>query len=280
MRERREITIGHTLDADDAFMFYALTSEKLRSQNFEITHELRTIQELNEAALAGKYEMSALSFAAYPRVADKYALMPCGACMGFKQGPMLLSKKEIALQDLDRLTIAIPGRLTTAYLVLQMVKPGLTTVEVPFDQIVNEVSSGKVDAGLIIHEAQMTYQRSGLAKVVDLGEWWFGETGLPLPLGGNVIRRDIAPEISVELTRMFQESIRYAMANRDEAVSFAMRYARGLEVDAATKFIGTYVNEWTVDYGEEGRMALVKLFERAYEVRALDHPICAEFVNC
>jgi 1,4-dihydroxy-6-naphthoate synthase len=273
----KQFRIAHTEDADDAFMFYALTAKKVHSSEFELEHVLRPIQELNQAAKQGLYEMSALSFAAYPAVADKYALMPCGACMGFKHGPMLLSRQKLSLGDIDRVTVAIPGRLTTAFLVLQMISPGVRTIDLPFDQIVAAVKGGEVEAGLIIHEAQLNYERTGLNKVVDLGEWWFEQTGLPLPLGGNVIRKNLGQDI-MAMTKLFQDSIRYAIANRTEAANFATRYARGLSVEEATRFIGLYVNELTIEYGETGKRALRELFARAYEAKALAHPVEMEFV--
>lgn len=276
----KTITIAHTPDADDAFMFYGLTSNRLQSTRFELVHTLKNIQELNEAAKLGQYEMSALSFAAYPQVSDKYVLMPCGACMGIKHGPMLLSKKDIAWKDLDKITIAVPGKLTTAYLVLNMIEPKAKTLELPFDHITGAVLRGEVDAGLIIHEAQMTYEREGLNKIVDLGEWWFQETGLPLPLGGNVLRKDLDSATSVELTKLFQESIKFALANRAEAANFAIRYARGLPMDQATQFIGRYVNDLTVDYGEVGKQALEQLFALAYKAGALSQLTRPEFIEC
>lgn len=263
------ITIAHTPDADDAFMFYALTAGKVSAPGINIAHVLKPIQELNEAAKTGAYEMSALSFAAFPSVADKYSLLPCGACMGYKHGPLLLSKENMSLQNLDRVTVAIPGRLTTAFLVLKMINPRVQTVEVPFDKIVEAVTRGEADAGLIIHEAQLTYERSGLKKVVDLGEWWFSETALPLPLGGNVIRQDLEPGLKMAVTGLFRDSINYALANRDEAAQFAMRYARGLSAKQAKHFIGIYVNETTLDYGETGKEALRQLFDRAYKAGAI-----------
>jgi 1,4-dihydroxy-6-naphthoate synthase len=240
---------------------------------------LKTIQELNEAAKKATYEMSALSFAAYPSVADKYMLMPCGACMGIKQGPMLLAKRKLAVKDLGKTRIAIPGSLTTAYLVLKMIAPGAKTIEIPFDKITDAILRDEVDAGLIIHEAQMTYEKKGLNKIVDFGEWWFEETGLPLPLGGNVIRKDLELPIAIELVDLFQRSIKYALANRSEAAAYAIRYARGLPIDQATQFIGKYVNDLTVDYGEVGKKALIELFKRAYQAGALDHPVRPEFIS-
>ena len=279
MAHNRTITVAHTPDADDAFMFYALTTGKICSPDFEIVHVLKSIQELNEAAKQGVYDMSALSFAAYPLVADKYALMPCGACMGFRRGPMLLSSQEYSLDALDKITIAIPGRLTTAFLVLKILEPKVQVVELPFDQIVDAITTGKVDAGLIIHEAQLTHENSGLKKIVDLGEWWHNQTGLPLPLGGNVIKKDLPSQIAATITSLFQQSIKYALTHRDEAATYALRYARGMPLDQAAQFIGTYVNDFTIDYGETGNQALAALFNRAFSCSAINRPVQIEFAQ-
>jgi 1,4-dihydroxy-6-naphthoate synthase len=272
-----EVTIGHTPDADDAFMFYALTQGIVSSPHLKIEHAIQSIQLLNEDARNGKYEMSALSFGAFPSVSEKYSLMSCGACMGFKTGPMILARQARQMQDLKNVKIAVPGKQTTAYLVLQIVLPNAETVVLPFDQIVPAIESGEVQAGLVISEAQLTHERLGLAKVIDLGEWWYEETKLPLPLGGNVFRKDLAPETKSELTHVFRESIRYALAHREEAVRFAMKYARSMDVAEALDFIGRYVNEFTVDYGEMGRLAVETLYRKAFESGALKQPVVCEF---
>jgi 1,4-dihydroxy-6-naphthoate synthase len=269
MKQLKEITIAHTPDADDAFMFYALTCEKLKPTDFQITHVLKPIQELNHAAREGTYEMSALSIAAYPSVSDKYWLMDCGACMGFKFGPMLLSNRSLSKAELEAATVGIPGKLTTAYMLLKMFQPKCKIVEIPFDKIVDSLLVGEIDAGLIIHEAQMTYEKYGLEKIVDLGLWWYDETGLPLPLGGNVIRKDLPSKMASQLSDLFRKSIKYSLANRRQAVDFALPYARGIDVGDAMQFIGRYVNELTIEYGDTGKRALEELFERAYQSGAI-----------
>jgi 1,4-dihydroxy-6-naphthoate synthase len=272
-----EVTIGHTPDADDAFMFYALTQGIVSSPLLKIEHAIKSIQLLNEDARNGKYEMSALSFGAFPAVSEKYSLMSCGACMGFKTGPMILAKQQYELKDLKNVKIAVPGKQTTAYLVLQIALPNADTVVLPFDQIVPAIEKGEVQAGLVISEAQLTHERLGLAKVVDLGAWWYNETQLPLPLGGNVFRKDLPGRTKSELTRVFKESIRYALSHREEAVQFAMRYARSMDDAEALDFIGRYVNEFTVDYGEVGRLAVETLYRKAFESGALQTIVNFEF---
>jgi 1,4-dihydroxy-6-naphthoate synthase len=273
------ITIAHTPDSDDAFMFYAITKGLVSSPALNIAHVLKSIQSLNQDALNGTYEMSAISFGAYPSIADKYALMPCGACMGLKYGPMVLARREIALEDLPKLNIAIPGRQTTAFLALQILAPQVEATVLPFDEIASAVKAGRFDAGLVISEAQLIYEKLGLCKVVDLGEWWFDQTGLPMPLGGNVVRKDLDNQIKGELIELFQQSIKFALANRDEAVEFAMQYARGMKFEEALKFVGMYVNELTVDYGATGERALRLLYEKAHQCGALQRPVEIEFVS-
>ena len=275
--EKPVITIGHTPDADDAFMFYAITRGLLESPQFQVAHVLKGIQLLNEDAAAGVFEMSAISFGAYPGVADKYSLMPCGACMGLKYGPMVLSKNKISLDQLRSTKVAIPGKRTSAYLALQIVAPGIETVVLPFDQIAPAVQSGDVEAGLVISEAQLLYEKLGLHKVVDLGEWWYEETKLPLPLGGNIIRKDVDHSIKASLIELFQKSIKYALSHREEAVRFAMTYARGMDFEQALKFVGMYVNELTVDYGEDGRQALQLFYDRAFQAGALEKKVSLDF---
>ena len=258
-----EITIGHTPDADDAFMFYALTTGIIKSPNFTIKHHLTSIQNLNDAAKKGKYEMSATSFAAYPHVWDRYLLMDCGACMGYKFGPILLAKKPISKDKIMNLKIAIPGILTTAYWLLKMYCPTAKTIVLPGNEIITAIKNGTVNAGLVIDANQMTYSENALHKIVDLGHWWYEQTKLPLPLGGNIVRQDLSPEIIDELTTLFRQSIQYALDNRSEAVKYAMRYAASMSAEQAQKFIGRYVNEFTLSYGEEGQQALSELFTRA-----------------
>jgi 1,4-dihydroxy-6-naphthoate synthase len=275
----KEITVAHSPDSDDAFMFYALAKDKLDTFGLKINQVLKDIQSLNVDAINCRYEVSAISFAAYPQVAKNYALMPCGASMGYKYGPMIVAKRRITKEELPTCTLAIPGKLTTAYLVARLWQPNLNVVEVPFNQIIEYVSAGKADAGLLIHEGQLTYEEAGLTKIIDFGEWWFEETGLPLPLGGNVIRKDLGEKLMKETTRLLQSSIIYSLKHRPEALEYAMTFARDMPKDLADKFVGMYVNELTVDYGESGRKALVKLFEMAHQRGIFDEPVPVEFVT-
>lgn len=275
----KEITIAHSPDSDDAFMFYGLAAEKVETYGVKVNQVLKDIQSLNIDAKNCVYEVSAISFAAYPDVADRYALMPCGASMGQKYGPMVVAREQISISDLKNLTLAIPGKLTTAYLAIRLLEKNLNVVEMPFDQILEAVRDKKVDAGLIIHEGQLTYAEMGLKKIVDLGEWWYEQTQLPLPLGGNIVRKDLGEDLIKKSTKMLQDSIRYALDHRQDALAYALKYARGLKNEQADKFVGMYVNELTVDYGESGRKALVKLFEMAYEKGVIDKKFTPEFVT-
>lgn len=277
--DNKEITIAHSPDSDDAFMFYALAKDKIDTKGLKVNQVLKDIQSLNQDAINGKYEVSAISFAAYPLVCDKYALMPCGASMGFKYGPMVIAKPGIKKEDLKNLTVAIPGKLTTAFLTMNMWMPGLKTVEVHFDQIPEAVKDGKVDAGLIIHEGQLTYQTLGLEKIVDLGEWWFEETGLPLPLGGNVVRKDLGAELIDHATKLLKGSIEFSLANRKDALAYALEFARDMPPELADKFVGMYVNEMTVDYGDDGRAAISRLFAEAYKRGVIKEQVKVEFVG-
>jgi len=275
----KEITIAHSPDSDDAFMFFGLAAEKVETYGVKVNQVLKDIQSLNIDARNGVYEVSAISFAAYPEVADRYALMPCGASMGQKYGPMVVASRMMTLSDLPDVTLAIPGKQTTAYLAVRLVEKNLNVVEMPFNHILEAVRDGKVDAGLIIHEGQLTYAQMGLKMIVDLGQWWYERTGLPLPLGGNIVRKDLGQDLIKKSTRMLQDSIRYALSHRQEALDYALRYARGLKSQEADKFVGMYVNELTVDYGELGREALVKLFEMAYEKGVMAKKFTPEFVS-
>jgi len=275
----KEITVAHSPDSDDAFMFYALAKDKLDTQGLKVNQVLKDIQSLNQDAINGKYEVSAISFAAYPLVSNRYALMPCGASMGFKYGPMVVAKPGIKKEDLQNLTVAIPGKLTTAFLTMNMWMPGLKVVEVAFDQILETVRDGKADAGLIIHEGQLTYQTMGLEKIVDLGQWWFDETGLPLPLGGNVIRKDLGAELIELSTKLLKGSIEYSLAHRKEALEYALEFARDMPPELADKFVGMYVNEMTVDYGDLGRTAISRLFAEAHKRGVIKEPVQVEFVG-
>jgi len=284
------LTLGHSPDPDDAFMFYALAKDKIPMGRWRFEHILQDIQTLNERATRGELHISAISIHAYASVLDKYALLPCGASMGEGYGPMLIVKRGRALPDLSDFgairewlqhqRIAIPGRLTSAFLALKLFFLGepMHTV-VPFDQIFQFLEAGNADVGLIIHEGQLTYQRDGFDLVLDLGAWWQTETSLPLPLGGNVIRKDIAPADRSEINAILRESIRYGLAHRAAGVEHALPLGRGLDAGLADKFIGMYVNERTLDYGEAGRMGIREFLGRGYRLGFLPEPVALEFVE-
>ena len=274
------VRIAHSPDSDDAFMFYALTQGLLDVSGLEVAHELRDIETLNQAAFAGTYEITALSFHGYAHLADRYQIMPSGASFGDGYGPVVVAKEPLTRDDLAGRTIAIPGQLTTAHLALRLWQPSVETAIVPFDEILDVVASGEAIAGVVIHEGQLTFQEQGLHAVVDLGAWWKGETGLPLPLGGNGIRRDIPEDLKRRLCRLLTESIAYGLDHRQEALDYAIRYARGLEDDLARSdtFVSMYVNEWTRDYGDAGRRAVQLLLDRGFEAGILPRHVQAEFL--
>jgi 5,8-dihydroxy-2-naphthoate synthase len=273
------IRLGHSPDPDDAFMFWALADERVDARGFEFEHVLRDIQTLNEWALEGRLEVTALSLHAYPFVQDQYVLLPHGASMGAGYGPIVVSAGPLSLDELKGVEIAVPGRMTTAFLVLRMAIGDFRYRVVPFDEILDEVSSGRAAAGLIIHEGQLTYEAEGLRKVIDLGEWWLLETGLPLPLGVNCARRDLGGEQLHELSDVLADSIRTGLANRAEAMEYALQFGRGLDTDLADRFVGMYVNELTQDYGDEGREAVRELLRRAEAIGVYDSPVRIEFVD-
>lgn len=275
----REITVAHSPDSDDAFMFYAIAADKVGIPGLKVNQVLKDIQSLNRDAMAGTYEVSAISFAAYPEVADRYALMPCGASMGQKYGPMIVAAEQLDRKGLRKAKLAIPGKLTTAYLALRLYEPELQVVEIPFDQIIQAVKDGQVDAGLIIHEGQLTYEKVGLKKIVDLGQWWFEVTGLPLPLGGNIVRRDLGDQLVKDVTKLLRDSIVYGLSHRKEALEYALNFARDMRPDLADKFVGMYVNELTVDYGDLGRKAVSALFSMAYDKGLFSRPVAVDFVK-
>lgn len=274
------VRIAHSPDSDDAFMFYALTQGILDSSGLEISHVLRDIQTLNEAAFEGTYEITALSFHAYAYLADRYELMPSGASFGDGYGPLVVTREPRSRDDLKGKRIAMPGKLTTAHLATRLWLPEFEPVWVPFDEILPIVLRGEVDAGVVIHEGQLTYGDEGLHAVVDLGEWWKKDTGLPLPLGGNGIRADVPEPLKSRLCRLLTESIAYALDHREEALAYAIRYARDLEQDPerSDKFVGMYVNEWTRDYGAEGRKAVQLLLDRGHEAGILPKRVVARFL--
>ncbi len=274
-----EIKVAHSPDSDDAFMFYALANNKLDTGDLQFSHVLRDIESLNRAAFNLEYDVTAVSFHAYAHLADKYVLLPSGASMGERYGPMVIARSPLSLSDLRNKKIAIPGTMTTAFLALKLLVPEFQYEVVPFDQIIEAVVAEKVDAGLIIHEGQLTYQREGLHKIVDLGEWWCERTGLPLPLGGNVIRRDFAPELRKRVSDLLKASIQFALDNRKDALAYALQFARDMDETLADKFVGMYVNELTLDYGEPGRQAVRLLLEEGYKAGIIPHQVNVEFVE-
>ena len=274
----REITVAHSPDSDDAFMFYALATNKVRVPGLKFSHTLTDIETLNRKAMEGFYDVSAISFHAYPYVQDKYALMPCGGSVGEQYGPMVISPRMVGLEELKRMKIAVPGTMTTAYLALKLFAPAIETAVVPFDRIIPEVLAGKYEAGLIIHEGQLTYERSGLKRILDLGKWWHEQTGLPLPLGGNAIRRELGPELIAQVTKALRDSIQFALDHREPALAYAMQFARDLDSQMADRFVGMYVNDRTLDYGEDGKRAVVKLLDMGYQAGIIPHKPAVEFV--
>ncbi|MEZ5333028.1 MAG: MqnA/MqnD/SBP family protein [Thermoanaerobaculia bacterium] len=281
MAELVKVRIAHSPDSDDAFMFYALTQGVLDVSGLEIEHVLSDIESLNQAAFAGTYEITALSIHGYAHLADRYALMPSGASFGDGYGPVVVAKGHTSREGLAGTTVAIPGELTTAHLALKLWQPEVETVIVPFDEILESVADGTAPAGVVIHEGQLTYEERGLEKVVDLGAWWQQETGGPLPLGGNGIRKDLPAALQARLCTLLRRSIDYALEHREEALDFALGYARGLESDRerADRFVGMYVNEWTRDYGEAGRRAVQELLDRGHLAGILPRRVEAEFVE-
>jgi 5,8-dihydroxy-2-naphthoate synthase len=272
------IRLGHSPDPDDAFMFWALAEDRVDPRGFRFEHVLRDIQTLNEWALEGRLEVTALSLHSYPLVQDRYVLLPHGASMGSGYGPVVVAAEQLSPERLRHIEIAIPGRMTTAFLVLRMVLGDFAYRVVPFDQILDEVRSGRAVAGLLIHEGQLTYEKEGLAKCIDLGEWWLLETGLPLPLGVNVARRDLGAEALGRLSTVLRESIEAGLAHRREALRYAKRYGRGLDDRLADRFVGMYVNDFTCDYGDEGRQAVRELLRRAEAIGVYREPVRVEFV--
>jgi 1,4-dihydroxy-6-naphthoate synthase len=276
---RIKVRLGHSPDPDDAFMFWGLAKGEVDPRGFEFEHVLKDIQTLNEWALEGRLEVTAISLHAYPHVQDRYVLLPHGASMGSGYGPIVVAREELGEDDLQRVEIAVPGRMTTAFLTLQLRLGEFRWREVPFDEIMDDVISGKADAGLLIHEGQLTYGAAGLHKIVDLGQWWLEETGLPLPLGANVARRDLGPDTLRELSDVLAESIRAGLDNREPALEYALQFGRGLDDALADRFVGMYVNELTEDYGEEGRRAVRELLRRGEEIGAFTDPVRVEFVR-
>jgi 1,4-dihydroxy-6-naphthoate synthase len=277
---KRLITVGHSPDPDDAFMFYALAHDKLDTGDLQFRHELQDIETLNRRALHGELEVSAVSIHAYAHLLDKYALLPSGCSMGDRYGPMVVAKQPLKIDALRKVKIAVPGTLTTAFLTLRLATKHEFVYDVlPFDQIIAAVRDGRYEAGLIIHEGQLTFQNEGLRLVVDLGVWWREKTGLPLPLGGNVVRRDLGPDTIRHISRLLKESIHYALAHRDDALTYALQYARDMDRSLADQFVGMYVNDWTLDYGPRGRAAVRRLLEEGHKSGVIPSPVDVEFVE-
>jgi 1,4-dihydroxy-6-naphthoate synthase len=274
-----KISIAHSPDSDDAFMFYGLARGGVPVGELEVSHVLADIETLNRHAQEGRHEVTAISFHAYPYVADRYALMPCGGSIGDGYGPLLVAREKRDPAEIARLTVAVPGTLTSAYLALRLFAPGVATRVVPFDRILDEVREGRAEAGLVIHEGQLTYGGQGLHKLLDLGAWWKQETGLPLPLGGNAVRRDLGPELGARLTRLVRETVKHSLAHRKQALEYAMGFARGMDPAVADRFVGMWVNDMTVEMGERGRRAVELFLERGHEAGVIPHRVRVDFVD-
>jgi 1,4-dihydroxy-6-naphthoate synthase len=273
------ITIAHSPDSDDAFMFFGLASGAVPTGPFEVEQVLADIETLNQAAFAGRYEVTAASFHAYAHLSDRYALLPHGASMGDNYGPLVVVRRD-GPTGLDGVTVAIPGRLTSAWLALQLYRPGVSSVVMPFDRILEAVRDGEVEAGLLIHEGQLTYADEGLRALVDLGAWWFDRTGgLPLPLGGNLIRRDLGPATMAQVGRLLHDSIAYGLAHRGAGLEYAQRFGRGLDTARTDRFVGMYVNDLTLDYGDRGREAVTRFLGEAWDRGLIPGPVDVEFVG-
>ena len=278
-KEAVEIKLAHSPDSDDAFMFYALATHKLATPGMKFTHVLSDIQSLNETALEETYDVTAISFAAYPSLRDKYILLDCGASFGEGYGPMVVAPHPVKPAEIAGKRIAVPGLKTTAYLTLKLLEPNFEPVVTAFDKILDAVRDGVVDAGLLIHEGQLLFSQLGLHRVIDLGVWWQEQTGLPLPLGGNAVRRALGPELSRQIARTIRHSVEYALEHRQEAMNYALQFARDMDADLADKFVGMYVNKWTLGYGEVGRRAVCELIERGTRAGLLPGPPTVEFLS-
>jgi 1,4-dihydroxy-6-naphthoate synthase len=278
-QEPRTITVAHSPDSDDAFMFYGLATNKLETDGLRFEHTLKDIQSLNEDAKNGVFDVTAISFHAYAYVSDKYALLPHGASIGDKYGPIVVSKDAREPEEIGSMKIGIPGELTSAFLALKIYNPDFEYEVIPFDEIIAAVQQGRVDAGLLIHEGQLFYKQEGLDKVLDLGEWWFEETGLPLPMGGNVIRRDLGEELMLEVSKHLRRSIVYSMENREDALAYAMQFARDMPQELADRFVAMWVNELTLDYTDRAREGVRLLLELGYERGIIPNRVDVEFVG-
>jgi len=278
-KETVEIKLAHSPDSDDAFMFYALATHKLQTPGYKYTHILSDIQTLNEAALTETYDVTAVSFAAYPSLRDKYILLDCGASFGEGYGPIVVSSKSIKPQELKGKRIGVPGLKTSAYLTMKLYEPDFEAIVMPFDKIIEAVQNEVVEAGLLIHEGQLFFSQLGLHKVVDLGIWWQEQTGLPLPLGGNAVRRALGPEVGRLVAKTIRDSVAYGLDHREEALNYAMQFAREMDTDLADKFVGMYVNKWTLGYGDRGKQAVKELIERGTKAGFLPGPPMIEFLS-
>jgi 1,4-dihydroxy-6-naphthoate synthase len=277
--EIKTITVAHSPDSDDAFMFYGLATNKLETDGLRFEHTLKDIQSLNEDAKNGVFDVTAISFHAYAYISDKYALLPHGASIGDKYGPILVSREPRKPEEIPGMKIAIPGELTSAFLALRIYNADFEYEVFPFDEIIDAVKNGKVDAGLLIHEGQLFYKQMGLDKVLDLGEWWSEKTGLPLPMGGNVIRRDLGEDLMKQVSKHLHRSIIYSMENREDALRYAMQFARDMEPELADRFVAMWVNDLTLDYGERGREGVRRLLQEGYEKGIIPHKVDIEFVD-
>lgn len=265
LTETRTISVAHSPDSDDAFMFYGLATNKLDTGNLSFTHVLRDIQTLNEEAFRGTYDVTAISFHAYAYISDRYVLLPHGASIGDNYGPIVVSREPVKASEISSLKIAVPGKLTSAFLALRIFSPDFQYEVIPFDKVIAAVQTGQCDAGLLIHEGQLFYESMGLHKVLDLGEWWHQRTGLPLPMGGNAIRRDLGPEIIRQVSHYLRESIRYSLANREDALEYAMQFARDMDTGLADRFVAMWVNDLTLDYTDRGREAVKRILKEGFE---------------
>ena len=274
-----EIKLAHSPDSDDAFMFYALATHKLATPGYKYTHVLSDIQTLNEAALTETYDVTAVSFAAYPSIRDKYVLLDCGASFGEGYGPVVVSSRPFKKDDLKGKRVAVPGLKTSAYLTLKLFQPDFTAVVMPFDKIIEAVQKDVAEAGLLIHEGQLLFPKLGLHKVIDLGIWWHEQTKLPLPLGGNAVRKALGPALCARIAKTIRESVEYGLEHREEALKYAMQFARDMESEVADQFVGMYVNKWTLGYGERGRRAVQELIGRGTHAGILPGPAEVEFLS-
>ncbi len=274
-----EIKLAHSPDSDDAFMFYALATHKLPTPGYKYSHVLSDIQSLNEAALTETYDVTAVSFAAYPSIRDKYVLLDCGASFGEGYGPIVVASKSLKKEDLKGKRIGVPGLKTSAYLSLKLFEPEFEAVVMPFDKILDAVQNELVEAGLLIHEGQLLYPQLGMHKVLDLGIWWQEQTGLPLPLGGNAVKKSIGPDVGRLIAKTIRESVSYGLEHREDALKYAMQFARDMETELADQFVGMYVNKWTLGYGEKGKQAVQELISRGVKAGIIAGPDTVEFLS-